>query len=70
MKMTRRSFFLHPGRPISDNLENLGEWLKRTSTRGFVPHKGGSPETQNEQMLPPPAPTLGLRNARATLRRD
>jgi len=70
MKMTRRSFFLHPGRPISDNLENVGEWLQRTCTRDGVPHKVGSPETPNEQMVPPLAPTLGLRNARATLRRD
>jgi len=70
MKMTRRSFFLHPGRPISDNLENAGEWLKRRCTRGGVPNKDGSTETRNEQMLPPPAPTLGLKNARATLRRD
>jgi hypothetical protein len=71
MNMTRRAFFIHPGRPIGENLENVGEWLHRKSTRGKVQLSGGGgTETRNEQMLATPAPTLGLRHARANIRRD
>ncbi len=71
MNMTRRAFFIHPGRPISENLENVGEWLHRKSPRGEVLlSNGGGTETRNEQMLPTAARTIGLRNARANMRRD
>ncbi len=71
MNMTRRAFFIHPGRPIGENLENVGEWLHRKSTQGQSPLSGGGKtETKNEQMLATAAPTLGLRNARANIRRD
>lgn len=71
MKMTRRAFFIHPGRPIGENLENVSEWLHRKSTRGEVPlSNGGGTETRNEQMLATAAPAIGLRNARANIRRD
>jgi hypothetical protein len=71
MNMTRRAFFIHPGRPIGENLENVGEWLHRKTTRGVVPLSGcGGTETKNEQMLAPAAPSVGLRNARANIRRD
>lgn len=71
MTMTRRAFFTHPGRPISDNLENVGEWLHRKSTRVKVKLSGGGgTETRNEEMRTNPAPAIGLRNARANIRRD
>lgn len=71
MNMTRRAFFIHPGRPIGENLENVGEWLHRKSTPDEVPLSGsGVKQTRNEQVLATTAPTIGLRNARANIRRD
>jgi len=67
--MTRRAFFIHPARPVGDNLENAGEWLRRKAQRGAVPLSGGGgTETKNEPALPTTARGIGLRNARANMR--
>jgi hypothetical protein len=71
MNMTRRAFFIHPGRPIGEKLENVGEWLHQKSARGEVTlSENGGTETRKEQMLATVAPNIGLRNARANIRRD
>jgi hypothetical protein len=65
MNMTRRAFFLHPARPVGENLENVGEWLLRERHRSAVPISGVKTETRND---PTSARGVGLRNARANMR--
>jgi hypothetical protein len=70
MNMTRRAFFMRPARPVGDDLENVGEWLLRERQRGTVPMSGRETETQNEKLIPNLARCVGLRNARANIRRN
>jgi len=70
MNMTRRAFFLHPARPVGEDMENAGEWLRRKGQRGAAsPTADGGAEVTSEQTLPIKARGIGLRNTRAILRR-
>jgi hypothetical protein len=69
MNMTRRAFFMHPARPVGEDLANAGEWLRRAGQKGKGPLPGGGGTTaENEQMSAPAAHGIGLRNARANMR--
>ena len=70
MNMTRRAFFMHPTRAVGDDMENVGEWLRRAERKGAAtPGGGGGTETANEQAIPTAARGIGLKNARANIRR-
>lgn len=69
MNMTRRAFFMHPARPVGDDLANAGEWLRRAGQKGKVTLPGGGGlAAGNEQKSEPAARGIGLRNARANMR--
>ncbi len=69
MNMTRRAFFMHPGRPVGDDLENAGEWLRRAGQKNKVTLPGGGGTTAgSEQKGVLAARGIGLRNARANMR--
>lgn len=71
MNMTRRAFFLHPTLVVGDDLENAGEWLRRARRRSSVPPPGGArTEAAGEQANSKASRAIGLRNARANMRRD
>ena len=71
MKMTRRAFFMHPARPIGEDLENAGEWLRRAGQKGSALAGGGcAAEAAGEQKAPTAARGIALRNARANMRRN
>jgi hypothetical protein len=71
MKITRRAFFMLYEQPVGDEMGNVGDWLRRKIQRGAVPLPGGGgTETTNEQALPTAARNIGLRNARANMRRN
>lgn len=71
MKITRRAFFTHPTQFVGEDLENAGEWLRRARNKGSVPPAGGGGAAEtNEQAIPVAARGIGLRNARATIRRN
>ncbi len=69
MNMTRRAFFMHPARPVGEDLTNAGEWLRRAGHKGKVPLPGGGvTAAEGEQKSAPAARGIGLRNARASMR--
>ena len=71
MKMTRRAFFMHPARAVGEDLENAGEWLRRAGQEGRQPLRGGERTVAaEEQASPVTACGIGLRNARANMRRN
>jgi len=70
MNMTRRAFFMHPTRAVGENLENAGEWLRRAGQEGHLPLRGGGRTAAQEQAGPVTACGIGLRNARANMRRN
>lgn len=70
MNMTRRAFFMLPTRPVGDDLENAGEWLRRKRQKGTVPLPGGGgAEMRNGLETEKVTRGIGLRNARANMRR-
>lgn len=70
MNMTRRTFFMHPTRAVGDDMENVGEWLRRAERKGAGPLRGGGGTgTASEQTIPTAARGIGLKNARANIRR-
>ncbi len=71
MNMTRRAFFMHPARPVGDDLENAGEWLRRRSQKSPVPLPGGGgTEPTDAAKTPTVARGAGLRNARENMRKS
>lgn len=71
MKMTRRAFFMHPNRLAWEDPENAGEWLRRARQKESVPLPGGGGTAATvHQTIPVTARGLGLRNARANMRRN
>jgi len=70
MNMTRRTFFFYPIRPVGEDLENVGEWLQRKGRKGMA-HVPGARETEvpGGQMPAQTIRGIGLKNARANLRR-
>lgn len=70
MELTRRAFFMHPTRVVGEDLENAGEWLRRAGQqKGCLPLRSGGAAAA-EQADPVTARGIGLRNARANMRRN
>lgn len=71
MNMTRRAFFMNPTRPVGEDLENAAEWFRRNRQKNTLPQPGGGGEqATNELKIPTAARGIGLRNARANMRRS
>jgi len=71
MNMTRRAFFMHPTRVVGEDLENAGEWLRRAGQkRNDSLRSGGGTAPAGERTNPGTACGVGLRNARANMRRN
>jgi hypothetical protein len=71
MNMTRRAFFMHPVQAVGEDLENAGEWLRRARRKGSAPSSGcGRTAGTGEQADSNASHAIGLRNARATIRRN
>lgn len=69
MNMTRRAFFMHPARPVGEDLANAGEWLRRAGQKRKVTLPGGGgTAAESERKIAPAARGIGLRNARANMR--
>jgi hypothetical protein len=70
MDITRRAFFSYSKRSVRDDPEKAGERLRNVVKKGIALPGSGEKETASEEKLPASSSNVGLRNARATIRRN
>jgi hypothetical protein len=70
MMLTRRGFLTYPFRRIRHDMDQVGPWLREQGVRTAGAASSGGGETASEGASPARPRGIGLREARANIRRS